>query len=75
VIIADAASTDLEANDFWHDASPTTSVEAESSVTKYTAYGGTIVLDLEAAHQVDSGVIEFICVYTPLSATGAVAAA
>ena len=74
-IIADTAATDLEANDIWHDAAPDASVELKSVHEEYTAYGGTIVLDVEAAHQVDSGVIEFVCIYSPLSATGAIAAA
>lgn len=74
-IIADTDCTTLEANDVWHDATPDAAIELESVHEKYTAYGGTIVLDVEGAKQVDSGVIVFVCVYTPLTADGVVAAA
>ncbi|MFA5385572.1 MAG: hypothetical protein WC364_13130 [Eubacteriales bacterium] len=75
VVIADTDCTTLEANDVWHDATPDASVELESVAGKRVAYGGTIVLDIEGEKQVDSGVIVFVCVYTPLTSDGAVAAA
>ena len=74
VVIADTDCTTLEANDIWHDATPDASVELESVHEKYTAYGGTILIDVEGAKQVDSGVIVFVCVYAPITADGAVAA-
>jgi hypothetical protein len=74
-VIADTDATILEANDVWHDASPDASLELESVVGKRIAYGGTIALDVETAKQVDSGAVVFVCIYTPLTSDGAVAAA
>jgi hypothetical protein len=74
VVIADTDCTTLEANDVWHDATPDASLELESVAGKRVAYGGTIAIDVEGAKQVDSGVIVFVCVYTPLTSDGAVAA-
>jgi hypothetical protein len=76
VIIADTASTDIDAGEIWHDDSPDAEVEALSVLREFIiANSNDIVLDLEAAHQVDSGVLTFYCFYTPLSADGAVVAA
>jgi hypothetical protein len=73
-IIADTDCTTLEANDVWHDAAPDSSVELSSVHEEYTSYGGTVVLDVEGAKQVDSGVIIFVAVYSPIT-TGATVAA
>jgi hypothetical protein len=75
VVIADTDATAIEASDIWHDATPDASLELASVAAKRLAYGGTIALDVETAKQVDSGVLVFVCIYTPLTSDGAVAAA
>lgn len=75
-IIAQTAATDIDAGEIWHDATPDASVELGSVAAEYIiANGADIAIDVENAKQVDSGVIEFYCLYTPLSANGAVVAA
>jgi tetrahydromethanopterin S-methyltransferase subunit B len=75
-IIADTDCTAIEAGDIWHDASPDSVVEAITVLKEYIiANGTTILLDVEGAKQVDSGVITFVCYYTAVSSNGAVAAA
>lgn len=75
-IIADTDCTTLEAGDIWHDNSPDASAEATSTMREYIIANGTdIALDIENAKQVDSGVINFYCIWTALSTNGAVAAA
>jgi len=75
-LIADTDCTLLAEGEIWHDASPDASVEAVSVMKEYIVANGTdITLDIENAKQVDSGVLNFYCIYTPLSSNGAVAAA
>lgn len=75
-IIADTDCTSLEAGDIWHDNTPDSSVEALTVLKEYiVANGTTILLDVEAAKQVDSGAITFVCFYTAVSSNGAVVAA
>jgi hypothetical protein len=75
-LIADTDCTAIDAGEIWHDTSPDASVEATSVLKEYIIANGTdITLDIETEKQVDSGVINFYCIYTPLSSTGAVAAA
>jgi len=75
-MIADTDCTTLAAGEIWHDASPDASAELLSVMKEFIIANGTdIVLDVENAKQVDSGVINFYCLWTPLSATGAVVAA
>ena len=75
-IIAQTAATDIDAGEIWHDATPDAGVELGSVAAEYIiAAGADIAIDVENAKQVDSGVLEFYCLYTPLSADGAVVAA
>lgn len=75
-IIAQTAATDIDAGEIWHAASPDASVELGSVAPEYIiANGADISIDVETAKQVDSGVLEFYCLYTPLSADGAVVSA
>ncbi|MCK9518056.1 MAG: hypothetical protein WCY59_01570 [Anaerovoracaceae bacterium] len=74
-IIADTDCTTLEAGDIWHDASPDKSVEAITVLKEFIiANGVDITLDIQSEKKVDSGVINFYCIWTALSATGAVVA-
>jgi hypothetical protein len=75
-IIAQTAATDIAAGEIWHDATPDAEAELYTVAPDYIITDGNdIVVDIDGAHQVDSGVIEFYCIYTPLSADGAVAVA
>jgi hypothetical protein len=70
-MIAATTATDLAANEIWNDASPTTSIEAESVSRDYIiSNGDDVILTLSA--QIDSGVIAFYCYWAALSADGAV---
>lgn len=75
-LIADTDCTLLAAGDIWHDNSPDASAEATSVMKEYIiANGVDITLDIENAKQVDSGVVNFYCIWTALSSNGAVVAA
>ncbi len=75
-LIADTDCTLLLAGEIWHDATPDAEVEAIAVLKEFIiADGNDIVLDIENAKQVDSGVINFYCIWTALSSNGAVAAA
>ncbi len=72
-MIASTLATDLDANDLWIDASPTTTIEPESTSRDYIiSNGDDVILTIDA--QVDSGVIAFYCEWKPLSSNGAVVA-
>ena len=75
-LIAVTDCTLLEAGEIWHDATPDAEVEAASVLREFIiADGNDISIDVETAKQVDSGVMQFYCFYTALSANGAVVAA
>lgn len=70
-MIAATTGTDIDANKIWNDASPTASIEAESTSRDYIiSNGDDVILTLSA--QIDSGVIAFYCHWAALSADGAV---
>jgi len=73
-LIASTDLTVLEAGDIWHDTTPDADNELLSVVAKHIVIGGAdVIITLSA--QADSGVIEFYCLCTPLSADGLVVAA
>ncbi|MEA3225151.1 MAG: hypothetical protein U9Q07_04310 [Planctomycetota bacterium] len=73
-MIASTLATDIDANEIWLDATPTSPIEPESSSRDYIiSNGDDVILTLDA--QVDSGAITFYCYWTPLSSDGAVVAA
>jgi len=73
-IIATTVSTDIDADEIWHDASPDSDIEALSTMREYIISGGAdVILTLSA--QVDSGAITFYAFATPLSNGSSVAAA
>jgi hypothetical protein len=76
VLIAETDCTQLAAGEIWHDNSPDASAETTAVMKEFILANGTdIVLDIQSEKQVDSGVINFYCIWTALSANGAVAAA
>jgi len=73
-MIASTLATDIDANEWWHDASPDSNIEATDVFRDYIICNGDdVILTLDA--QVDSGVIAFYAYWMPLSSDGAVAAA
>lgn len=75
-VIADTDCTLLAEGEIWHDATPDAIAELTSVIKEYVVSNGTdVVLDVETAKQVDSGVIGFYCIYTALSSDGAVVSA
>jgi len=73
-MISDTLATDLDANEFWNDQSPTSNIQAGDRVRSYDiSNGDDVILTLDA--QVDSGAITFYCLWTPLSSDGNVTAA
>lgn len=72
-MIAATVATDLDADEVWNDASPTSSIEATSTSRDYfISNGDDVILTLSA--QVDSGVIAFYCLWRPRSTDGKVEA-
>jgi len=68
-IIVDTLSTDLDANKFWDDQTPTDEIQASDRARSYDiSNGNDIILTLDA--QVDSGAITFYCYWTQLSNDG-----
>jgi len=66
----------LEADELWIDQTPTTNIEPLDSVREYMIAGGKdIILDVETAKQVDSGVLEFYLWWAPISTNGKVVVA
>jgi hypothetical protein len=64
--IASTNVTTLVANEIWNDATPTTTIELDSSVVSYIISGSqNVILTLSA--QIDSGAMDFYCQWRPLS--------
>lgn len=77
VLIAQSTATDLLANEIWHDATPTTTVESISTVTGrrfVISNGQDIILTIGTA-ATTAGDCTFYCRWRPLSSDGAVVAA
>lgn len=73
-IIASTLATDLDANEFWNDTSPTGNIQAADRIRSYDiSNSDDVILTLSA--QVDSGAITYYCYWTPLSSDGNVTAA
>jgi hypothetical protein len=65
-MIVDTVATALDSNQYWVDTSPTRGIEPTSARRDYMiAIGDNISIVLDA--QVDSGVIDFTCVWRPRS--------
>ena len=73
-ITAQTDVTLLAAEEIWHDATPDAEIEAMSVLSDHIITDGNdIILTLSA--QVDSGVVAFYCIWTPLSSDANVVAA
>lgn len=73
-MLAPTLATDIDANEFWNDNSPTLDIQAGERIRSYDiSNGADVILTLDA--QVDSGAITFYCYWTPLSQGATVTAA
>ena len=77
VIIAQATATDLIANEIWHDATPTTTVESINTITgrRFVISNGQDIIMTIATADLTAGSCTFYCRWRPLSSDGAVVAA
>ena len=63
--IADAE--DLDVNEIWFDATPTTIVEAFSSVSEYIVGNGADIIGTVGTENITAGVIDFVIIWRPLT--------
>lgn len=73
-IIAQAAGDAPDADEIWHDATPDADHELDS-VSVSWLLNGTDIIQTIGTNTIDSGAIEYICEWEPLSANGEVIAA
>lgn len=71
-IIAQTTAVDINAGEIWHDATPDSSLEAVGTMRDYIVANGADIILTCATEDITSGVIEFYCFWTPLSADGLV---
>jgi len=75
-LIAVTTGTDLDAGNIWHDNAPDEGFEWSSVIKEaIIANGLDIILDVETAKQVDSGVISFYLWWAPISSDGIIVVA
>ena len=74
-IVAQTTSTNLIANEIWHDATPDAEIEAASVLREFIISDGNDIILTVAGQDVTGGVIGFYLAYVPLSGDGAVVAA
>lgn len=76
VLIAQTTAADLIANEIWHDASPTTTIEQiDLTARSFVVANGQDVQLLVSGADATAGKVNLYCVWSPLSATGNVVAA
>jgi hypothetical protein len=68
-MIADTLSTLLGAEEIWIDTSPDSRVEPLSAMREYMVTNGDAI-QLTLSAQVDTGAIEFLCYWAPVSLNG-----
>lgn len=72
-IIAQTTADLLAEGEIWHDVTPDATIEAMSTMRDFiTADSNAIALTITTATSVDEGVLEFYCLWSPLSADGSV---
>lgn len=72
-LIAQTTATDIDANELWHDNSPDASVELASVMTQKIV-SQNVIATVGTAN-ITAGVIEFICLWFPLTPDSKVVAA
>jgi hypothetical protein len=74
-IIAQSTATDIDAGEFWHDATPDAKVELSSVAGERIIVNGADIIQTVGTADITSGVIRYLCIWKPISADGNVAAA
>lgn len=72
-LIAQTTAANIDANEIWHDNAPDASVEALSVLTERIV--SQDVIGTVGTANITAGVIEFICIWKPLSVGAEVSAA
>jgi len=72
-LIAQATATDIDVDDIWHDATPDSSIELTSVVTRKIVSEDVIIT--VATANITSGAITFVVRWAPISSDGNVVAA
>jgi len=67
-LIASTTATDIDVNEIWHDATPDSSVEA-TTVLAERIVSQDVIATVGTAN-ITSGVIDFVCIWKPLSPDG-----
>lgn len=67
-MIAQTTAVDIDANEIWHDATPDASIEAADTLREYIITNDADIELLCATEDITGGVLEFYCIWTPLSA-------
>lgn len=71
--IAQITASDLVVNEIWHDATPTTSIEAESNFVELVA--NQDIIQTVGTANITAGAITYFCHWRPISRDGNVVAA
>jgi len=69
-LIAQTTGTDIDINEIWHDASPDSSVEADTVATENIVANSLDVIGTVGTANITAGVIKFICLWRPISRDG-----
>jgi hypothetical protein len=72
-LIAQTTATDIDAGEFWHDATPSAHTDnaiVDRMVGKTSAANGNIIYTVGAGGNITAGVIEFACMWSPMSVDG-----
>lgn len=76
VFVAQTTATDLIANEIWHDATPTTTVEQiDLTGLSFVVSNGQDVDFLVGAADLTAGKVNLYCIWSPLSAGASIVAA
>lgn len=74
-IIAQTNAVDIDADKIWHDATPDSTIELTSDVSKDVTIKGANIIATIGTQNITAGVIEFSIIYTPRTSDGIVEAA
>lgn len=76
VLIAQTTATDLIANEIWHDATPTTTIEQiDLTGLSFVVSNGQDAIFTVGGADLTAGKVNLYCIWSPLSTDGAVVAA
>lgn len=73
-LIAQTAGDAIDVGEIWHDATPDAKLEALTVLTKNLVHGENIIQTI-GSDTIDTGAVEYICIWSPVSKDGNVVAA